>query len=139
MQSKKVENGYLIRIDKGEELMAAIIGFIAEKGIPSGVISGIGALTDVELGYFNRDRQEYQRQKFDNIYELLSLKGNISYIDGKPIVHAHCILGRNDYGLIGGHLFSGEVAVTAEVFVQVFNERISRAMNPELKLNLLRF
>jgi len=139
MRSKKVENGYLLRIDKGEEIMAEITGFITAEGIQAGVLSGIGALTNVELGYFNRDRQEYQKQKFDNIYELLSLAGNISYIDGKPMVHAHCVLGQNDYGLIGGHLFAGEVAVTGEVFIQTFKERINRAMNPDLKLNLLRF
>ena len=139
MQSKKVENGYLLRIDKGEEIMAKITDFIISENIQAGVISGIGALTKAELGYFNRDRQEYQKQRFDKIYELLSLAGNISYIDGKPMVHAHCILGQNDYGLIGGHLFSGEVAVTAEVFIRNFQERINRAMNPELKLNLLRF
>jgi len=139
MQSKKVETGYLLRIDRGEEIMAAITGFIAAENIQAGVISGIGALTDVELGYFNWVKHEYQKQTFTKIYELLSLTGNISYIDDKPMVHAHCILGQSDYGLIGGHLFGGVVAVTGEVFIQVFKERIVRAMNPELKLNLLRF
>jgi len=139
MQSKKVENGYLLRIDKGEEIMAKIMDFIISENIQAGVISGIGALTNVELGYFDRDKQEYLKQISDKVYELLSLTGNISYIDGKPMVHAHCILGQSDYGLIGGHLFSGEVAVTGEVLIQPFKERINRAMNPELKLNLLRF
>ncbi|MCP4581670.1 MAG: DNA-binding protein [candidate division Zixibacteria bacterium] len=139
MQAKKVEDGYFLRIDKGEEIMATITDFVAVKSIPAGAISGIGALTEVELGYFDREKSEYLRRNFNNIYELLSLTGNISYIDQNPMVHAHCILGDSDYRLVGGHLFNAVVAVTGEVHIRTFNERFERAMNPELNLNLLAF
>jgi predicted DNA-binding protein with PD1-like motif len=137
MKAKKVENGWFVRLDKGEEVMSTLVAFISEKQIPAGTISGIGALTEVELGYFNRDRAEYQRRRFTGVYELLSLAGNIAYVGGKPMVHAHCLLGDADYQVCGGHLFEGTVAVTGEIYIQVFAEKFERKMNPEIKLNLL--
>jgi len=68
MKVKKVENGYFLRIDKGEEIISTITDFIARENIQSGAISGIGALTDVELGYFDRVRKEYLKKTFNNIY-----------------------------------------------------------------------
>jgi uncharacterized protein len=139
MKAKKVENGWFVRLDKGEEVMSTLIAFIAEKQIPAGTVAGIGALTEVELGYFNRDQAVYQRRRFNGIYELISLTGNIGYVDGKPMVHAHCLLGDADYQVTGGHLFEGMVAVTGEIYIQVFAEQFTRVMNPEIKLNLLDF
>lgn len=145
MQSKKVENGYFLRIDKGEEMMSAVTDFIEKKNIQSGVISGIGALTDVELGFFDRTKKEYLKKTFptdpadNDIYELLSLNGNISYIDNNPMVHAHCVLGKSDYNVIGGHLFSGIVAVTGEVYIRTFSVKFVRKVNPEFNLKLLSF
>jgi predicted DNA-binding protein with PD1-like motif len=137
MKAKKVENGWFVRIDKDEKVMQTLIDFIDEKQIPAGTITGIGALTEVELGYFNRESTTYQRRRFDGIYELLSLTGNIAYVDNKPMVHAHCLLGDADYQVTGGHLFEGTIAVTGEFYIRVFTEKFTRAMNPELKLNLL--
>jgi predicted DNA-binding protein with PD1-like motif len=139
MKAKKVDSGWFVRFDRGEEIMQALIDFIAQKKLLSGTIAGIGALTEVELGYFNRDTRQYQKRKFDGIYELLSLKGNIAYVDNRPMVHAHCVLGDADYRLVGGHLFSGVIAVTGEVFIQAFTEKFERKLDPEVELNLLDF
>ena len=139
MQAKKITGGYFLRVDKEEEIISSIVSFTGDKKIPSGVIAGIGALTDVTLGYFDRSHKKYLKQTFKDVYEMLNLSGNISYVEGKPLVHAHVILGKSDYTVIGGHLFSGVVAVTGEVFIQTFEDRFSRQLNPEFNLNLLRF
>lgn len=139
MKAGKVDSGWFVRLDRGEEIMQTLVDFIAAENIPAGAIAGIGALTKVELGYFNRDTKEYQRRKFDGVYELLSLTGNIAYVDNKPMVHAHCILGDADYQVVGGHLFSGIVAVTGEIYIGVFSDKFKRAMDPEVELNLLDF
>lgn len=139
MKAKKVDNGWLVRLDRGEEVMQTLVDFIARKGIPAGAISGIGALTSVELGYFNRDTKQYQKRKFDGVYELLSLKGNIAYVDDSPMVHAHCIIGDADYKLSGGHLFKAVIAVTGEIYIQTFSDKFVRRMDNHVKLNLLDF
>jgi len=139
MQVKKISGGYFLRIDKGEEIISSIVNFAGDRKIPSAVIAGIGALTDVTLGYFDRKHKKYIKLTFSDIYEMLSLSGNISYIDDKPMVHAHVVLGKVDYTVIGGHLFSGVVAVTGEVYIQAFGDKLNRQLNPEFDLNLLSF
>ena len=139
MKAKKVETGYFIRLDKGEEAIKTLTDFIAQEKIPAGVITGIGALTDIELGYFERGQKQYIKRRFEDVYELLSLTGNISYSNGNPTIHAHCILGDADYQLIGGHFFSGTVAVTGEIYVRAFKEQFKREPNPEFELKLLAF
>ena len=139
MQAKKISNGYFLRIDKDEEIISTLISFISSEKVQSGAISGIGALTDVTLGYFDRKEKKYLKKLFNDSYELLALNGNISYVNDEPIVHAHCVLGKADYQLIGGHLFSGTVAVTGEIYIQTFTEKFNRQLNNEFSLNLLVF
>ncbi len=139
MQLKKTNSSYFLRIDKGEEIISSIENITVDENIQSGAIVGIGALTEVTLGYFDRKQKKYLRRTFNDIYEMLSFSGNISYLDDKPIVHAHVILGQPDYTLIGGHLFSGVVAVTGEVYIQTFKDKFNRQLNPEFDLNLLAF
>ena len=139
MQAKKVDNGFFLRLDKDEEIISTLINFVADKNIQSGVITGIGALTEVTLGYFNRREKKYLQRVFGDIYELLSLNGSISYTGEAPVIHAHCVLGDADYRTHGGHLFSGLVAVTGEVYIRTFPDKFQRRHNDELSLNLLAF
>jgi len=139
MRARKIESGYFLRLERGEEIVSTILDFVAKEKIQAGTVSGIGALNDVTLGFFDRRSKQYLKETFTDVYELLSLLGNISYVDAKPILHAHCVLGRADFSVLGGHLFSGQVAVTGEFYIRVFPEKFSRSMNDDFSLNLLDF
>jgi predicted DNA-binding protein with PD1-like motif len=138
MDYQIVNGGYWVRLYRDEKVNEALLNFIKEKEIPSGVISGIGAVEKVTLGYFDRDKKEYLRREFNDIYEVVSFNGNISYVKGAPFVHAHIILGDINFGTIGGHFFEGSVAVTMEIFVRVFEDKIHRELDDDLQLNLLK-
>ncbi len=139
MKYKIIDNGYFLKLEKGEEIVKSLLDFIKEKNIPSGIISGIGALEKIELGYFNRETKDYQHKTFNGVYELLSIKGNIGWFENEPVAHVHCLIGDPDYNIRGGHLFGGIVAVTGEIHVRVFSDKFTRAKDPELGLNLLDF
>ncbi len=139
MKYRETKNGYFLKVEKGEEIVQTLLDFIAKLKIPSGTISGIGALENVELGYFNTETKEYRHSDFDGVFELLSLAGNIAWLDGKPVAHVHCMIGDANYNVKGGHLFSGIVAVTGEIYMQTFTDKFTRAKDPELELNLLDF
>lgn len=131
---------YTIRLEIGEELVASVTAFAKAEKLASASVMGIGALRDFELGYYFLNRKEYQRKKFsDEIVELLSCLGNIATRnDGSTYFsHLHVCLGRADYSVIGGHLFSGIVAVTAEIFLNPLPESISRRQDETTGLALL--
>jgi predicted DNA-binding protein with PD1-like motif len=137
MKATRTGEQYLIAIDMGEELMSTLLQFASSEGLTAGYLSGIGALKDVELGYYWLDRREYKRQKFPEIVELVGCTGNLALKEGKPFVHIHVALGREDYSIFGGHLFSGIVAVTAEIVLHSWPQAVSRAFDEKAGLFLL--
>ncbi len=127
----------MLRLEKGEEVTAAVVDFIARQNISSATVAGLGAVSDVTIGYFSSHAKKYYQQSFEGEFELLSLTGNISWLETKPVLHAHVVLSKTDYSLIGGHLFSAVVALTVELHIRVFEPKINRKMNTEIGLNLM--
>ena len=78
----------------------------------------------------------YLRQFFRQQF-LLHLAGNLSWVEGKPFLHAHVVLGGPDFQALGGHLFGGTVSVTAELFFRPNDERVDRQWNEDVGLNLM--
>jgi predicted DNA-binding protein with PD1-like motif len=47
------------------------------------------------------------------------------------------VLGDPDYRPVAGHFFDGTVAVTMEIYITIFREKITRSPDEETGLNLL--
>lgn len=110
--------------------MASLVNFLQRHAVASGALSGIGALTDIELGFFRRRDSSYTRRVMNGEWELLSLAGNVSRSGGEPFVHAHVVLGDEGYRTTGGHLFRAVVTVTAEIVVHTWRAEIERMRDP---------
>ena len=134
MHWKKLTNGYLLIADKGEDVEEAILNFCSEAGVRHGFISGIGAVRDVELGYYDVELKEYKRKFFGGSFEVVSLLGNISLYNNKEFLHAHISLADRGNNLVGGHLFKATVSVTLEIFFTESKEEIIREDKGSLKL-----
>jgi len=137
MQTKKITDGFVVRLDKGEQLVDSLIAFAQQEKVDSGSVTGIGAVTNVTLGYFDREQKKYLQKRFEEVYELVSLVGSIATINYQPILHLHIIISDRNYNAYAGHLFSAEVAVTGEIFVRTYREPLFRKKEPEFGLNLL--
>jgi len=117
VQSKLSENLLALRLEAGEDVFSSILKALGEHNIRQGfVVSGIGHFAPVRLGYFIGAGQ-YAEQDFPDGGEVLNLSGNIALKEDKPFLHLHCVLGRDDYSVFGGHLVSATVDVTLEVLV----------------------
>jgi uncharacterized protein len=134
----KLEDQVMVLVlDIGEELIGTLTRFVDERKIEAGSLFAIGALRNFELGYYYLDKKEYGRKKFEPIAELVSCTGNVAIREGKPFLHVHAALGREDYSIVGGHLFSGIVAVTVEVILYPFRGRMDRSFSERTGLFLL--
>lgn len=130
-------NAYVIILKIGEELLTSLTRFAKEENVVAGAIQGIGALRDFEIGWYYQDKKEYKRRKFSENAELISCSGNLSSKEATPFFHIHVAMGLEDFRVIGGHLFSGIVAVTAEVLLFPFPERLDRTYDERTGLFLL--
>lgn len=139
MDHRKTERGYLIRLDRGEELIATLTAFLAEMNIRCGAVTGIGAVDRLELGLFTMASREYLHRHFEGEWEIASITGNISMLEGAPFPHIHGVFSDVDCRLIGGHVFAARVAVTCEIDLVVYAGEVKRTPDATVGLNLLNF
>lgn len=139
MEAIKSNETWFLRLDRGENLFETLENWAKKEGLSAGHLSGIGALQDVELGFYHLSKKEYHRKGFPLEAELLSLDGNLCLKDGNPFFHIHTVLGDEEFRAYGGHLFKAIVAVTCEINFRPFEADITRVHNEKIGLNLLSF
>lgn len=130
---------YILRFDKGEQVLLGIADFMASQQIKSCSFSGIGTISHLEMGFYNAHLKEYRKKPFLDDMEILSLTGNgaVMSADGKPVVHAHGIFGKIDFTVVGGHVFEMVTLATCEIFLIKLEGEMKRENNADLNLNLL--
>lgn len=138
MQFAKIQNGYLVRCDIGDEIVAVLTQFASDNGISSGTVTGIGAVKDPILGYFDFPIKEYLRKEFDGNFELLNLTGNFARLDSEIILHCHATISDVNCVVFGGHLFRGEIAVTGEFYIYPGGIEVIRGPDKNTGLNLIK-
>ena len=135
METQKV---HLIRLEKGEDLLLSVLGYVKEKNIMAGYLTGIGALGKGKIGYFDTKDLKYLHIPFGEV-ELLACTGNIARNKDtqEPVAHIHIVLGDKDGKCIGGHLIEGIVSVTAEIYLVETKPGVFRTKDEDTGLYLL--
>ena len=111
----------LIRLDKGEELHEAIRS-LSDHGINTAAItSGIGRIRETVIGFLDSEGI-YQKVRFEEPMELLSMQGNLAPGPDGPFTHIHIVASDDNHVVRGGHLFEAIVEVTAEIHMRKFGE-----------------
>ena len=138
MEYKRYGEKIAVRLDKGDEIVSKIAEVCEKENVKAGYFSGIGATDDFTVGVFDIAKKEYEKYSYKGNHEINVLTGNVSFVGGKTYIHAH-ITCTGENGVVGGHLFSGAVSLTGEIFIEVINGEITREKNEELGINTLVF
>lgn len=137
MESKQFNSQYVIRLDRGEEIVAALKGFCQAKGVSAAWVMGIGAVSRATIGFFDLATGEYRPLELTTDHEITSLMGNISILEGEVFSHLHITLSGEDCQLRGGHLFSGVISATGEIILGPLGGNLERKYFAESGLRLL--
>ena len=114
--------------------------FAKAEHLADSSFKAIGALSSVELGWFDWDVKKYQTAvKLKEQVELLSLIGDVALKDNEPQIHAHLVIGRRDGTAHGGHLMSATVRPTCEIVVTENPQHLQKEIDAESGLALIRF
>ena len=135
---QQIKNGYIVRLEKGEEIITVLSDFADKQKIKGGFVYGIGTVNNLTLGYYDLEKRDYLKKTFQADFELTSLMGNIALLKDSPLVHAHIVVSDSNFGALAGHLFSGTIAVTGEFVILLTESKIERAFDPQTGLNLLK-
>jgi hypothetical protein len=139
MEFKKFENKFLIRIDKGEEIVETLKKFCRDNEILLGSITGLGATNRVKVGLYDVDKKEYFSKELVGNYEIAPLYGNISTMNKETYLHLHINLCDSNYNSFGGHLNYAIVSATFEGIIEKIDGKVDRELDKEIGLNLIKF
>lgn len=129
----------IARIDRGEEICEQLNVICEKEGVTLASVSAIGAVGDFTVGVFNPYTKEYKANRFTGDYEIVSLLGNVTELDGKFYSHLHMSAGDEEGKVFGGHLNRAVVSATCEMVIEVMDGRVDRKFSDEIGLNLLEF
>jgi predicted DNA-binding protein with PD1-like motif len=129
---------FVIVFERGEEAVDGLQRFAREHQVTAGRFTGLGAFSSVVLGFFDRERKDYDRIVLDEQVEVLSLIGNFARQKNDIKTHAHIVVGKRDGRAYGGHLLEGRVWPTLEISVVDVPAYLCRETDAETGLPLLR-
>ena len=128
---------YALIFETGDEVMSTLKAFAQDNRLGGSHFTAIGAFRDVTLGYFDWEKKDYRRTSLDEQVEVVTLAGNIALKDGRPKVHAHIVVARENGNAVGGHLLEAHVRPTLEVVVTETPAYLQRREDPETGLALI--
>jgi hypothetical protein len=137
MRYKKIESTCVIRLERGEKVIEKLLELCEKEKIRAGYFNGLGAASEIELRHFNLTTKEYSSKKLSGQYEITSLHGNVSEMDGKSYIHAHIAVGDSQFNSWSGHLKEATVSATCEIFLFKLDRVITRKKDEGIGLNLL--
>ncbi|NQV17634.1 MAG: DNA-binding protein [Armatimonadetes bacterium] len=138
MNFKRFGERFVIRIDKEEKIVETLTKICVENNITLGIISGIGAVCGARIGMFKPKEKKYVTTELLGDYEITSLNGNISIMNGEVYLHLHINLADEKQKTFGGHLNEAVVSATCEVVIEKVEGSIEREYDNETGLNLLK-
>ncbi|MBQ9979618.1 MAG: DNA-binding protein [Oscillospiraceae bacterium] len=140
MKYIRKDNTIVVRLEVGEELLAALTEVCRKEEVQLASISGIGATDDVTVGVFDTATKQYFNRRFTGFFEICSLAGNASRKDGECYLHIHMVFANVETGqCVGGHLNHARISATAEIFLHLLDTPTDRKFSEEIGINLLQF
>lgn len=139
MDYRKFGNTYIVRLDKGEEILEQVKALALREHIKLAAIQALGAVNDFTVGVFNTTEKKYYANSFQGTYEIVSLTGTIDTMKGDFYCHLHMSAGDGQGHVVGGHLNRAVISATCEMVVTEIPGAVDREFNQEIGLNLLKF
>lgn len=139
MEFRKFGNQYVIRMDKGEEVLTNLTKFCTEQNIKLAHLTALGATNRVKIGLFHTDVKKYESKELTGDMEITSLVGNVTTQDEKTYLHLHINVADENQNVYGGHLNECYISATCEMFLTAIDGTVDRKFDEEIGLNLFQF
>jgi predicted DNA-binding protein with PD1-like motif len=142
MKSKLLQpsgpKNFALVFDSGDEAMAGLLSFAKEHNVTGAHFTGLGAFSEVVLGYYDWEKKEYLKIPIDEQVEVVSLIGDVALEKDQPKIHAHVVVGKRNGSTAGGHLLEGDVRPTLEIVLTESPAHLRREFDPASGLALIR-
>ncbi len=128
---------HVVVLQRGDELHEQLQLYARNHTLTSAWVGALGATSRVTVGLYRTEEREYTWKEFEGLYEILSLSGNLSWVDGEPFWHIHGVFSGEDFQAVGGHVKELIVGATCELFITPLDIPMTRIFDDETGLKLL--
>lgn len=136
--TEQKEKTYAIIFETGDEVKKGLEEFAKSHNLTASTFKAIGAFERATLGYFEIETKEYEKIPINEQVEVLSLIGDVALDEnGKPQIHAHCVVGKRDGTAHGGHLLEAFVRPTLEVILTETPASLKKTYRKEFGIALI--
>lgn len=139
MEYKRFKDKYVIRMDRGEEILETLKEICSQENIKLASIQAIGAVDEFSVGLYDVKEKKYNSNTFKGAYEITSLLGNITMMNGEYYAHLHMSCADKDGHAFGGHLTYARVSATVEMILTLIDGEVDRRKDETTGLNLFKF
>ena len=139
MEFRRFSDTYVIRMDRGEEIMSTLAALCEAENIRLASVEAIGAVDRAVVGLYDVNKKAYHRKEFSEPMEIASLLGTVTEKDGKPYLHLHATLCDTDMQTHGGHVNELHISATCEMILRLIPGEVGRRPDEDMGLNLFRF
>ncbi len=139
MDYRRFGQTIVMRIDRGEEVLTQLKAMALKEDIKLASVRALGATNDFTVGVFKVDEKKYYANHFTGDFEIVSLTGTISTMNGEYYAHLHMSAGDEQGRVFGGHLNEAIISATCEMVVEAIDGQVERAHDADVGLNLFKF
>lgn len=139
MEYRRFKNTIVARIDRGEEILQQLEVIAKKENIKLANINALGATNEFTVGVYKTKEKKYYANEFEGDFEIVSLTGTITTMNGEYYSHIHMSAGNEKGEVFGGHLNKAFVSATCEMVINIIDGHISREFDEEIGLNLFKF
>jgi predicted DNA-binding protein with PD1-like motif len=109
---------YKISFKAGDDVMGGMMRFAAAHPMQQAQLSGVGGVSRAMLAWYDPRARAFKQIPVNEKCEISGVTGTITKdAQGKPNVHLHLVLSRQDGSTVSGHLLAASVDPILEVFV----------------------
>jgi predicted DNA-binding protein with PD1-like motif len=104
---------------KGDDVASGLAEFAKKNHLTDAHFSAIGAFGAAVIGWSDRPMKSFKVVRLNEEMEVSAFNGSITRDkDGKPVVHAHCVVGLLRNGAVyAGHCQHEEVSLTMQLYL----------------------
>src|SRR6267143_1484594 len=137
LNDKESTKKYAVFFYQGDGAFSGLLEFAQKYHVTSAHFTSIGAVSGATLGWFDPQRKMYKKIPILGQHEVIGMSGDIALYQGKPVVHAHMVVGAPDGTTRAGHVLAAYVSPTLEVMVTVDPVAMQKRFDPETDLTLI--
>lgn len=139
MEFRRFNDAYVVRMDRGEEVMETLTALCEQEGIRLASVEAIGAVDRAVVGLYDVGEKVYHKKEFTEPMELTSLLGTVTEKDGKPYLHLHATFCDANMQAHGGHVNALHISATCEMVLRLLPGQVGRRLDEVTGLNLFDF